>query len=192
MKKISFVLLALPLAFACNNGANDSVEKADSANEAKMDTSNNMTQGIPVSENTSQFMVSAANGNMTEVNAGKLAEQKAQNSRVKNFGSMMVKDHTAANDELKSLANQKNVTLPSALGNDKQDAINDLNKETGKKFDKDFIDMMVRDHKKVIDDFQTADNNTNDADVKAWIEKTLPTLKMHLDSAQAIQNAIEK
>ena len=191
MKKISFVLLALPLAFACNNGANDSVEKADSANEAKMDTSNNMTQGIPVSENTSQFMVSAANGNMTEVNAGKLAEQKAQNSRVKNFGSMMVKDHTAANDELKSLANQKNVTLPSALGNDKQDAINDLNKETGKKFDKDFIDMMVRDHKKVIDDFQTADNNTNDADVKAWIEKTLPTLKMHLDSAQAIQNAIE-
>ena len=52
--------------------------------------------------------------------------------------------------------------------------------------------MMVRDHKKVIDDFQTADNNTNDADVKAWIEKTLPTLRMHLDSAQAIQNAIEK
>ena len=192
MKKISFVLLALPLAFACNNGANDSVEKADSANEAKMDTSNNMTQGIPVSENTSQFMVSAANGNMTEVNAGKLAEQKAQNSRVKNFGSMMVKDHTAANDELKSLASQKNVTLPNSMGNDQQDAINDLNKETGKKFDKDFIDMMVRDHKKVIDDFQTADNNTNDADVKAWIEKTLPTLRMHLDSAQAIQNAIEK
>ena len=47
MKKISFVLLALPLAFACNNGANDSVEKADSANEAKMDTSNNITRLFP-------------------------------------------------------------------------------------------------------------------------------------------------
>jgi len=191
MKKISFVLLALPLAFACNNGANDSVERADSANEAKMDTSNNTNQTIPVSENTSQFMVKAADGGMTEVNAGKLAEQKANNPRVKDFGSMMVKDHSAAGDELKSLASQKNVTIPSTMSSDHQDAINDLNKKTGKNFDKAFMDMMVRDHKKVIDDFQTAENNTNDADVKAWIEKTLPTLKMHLDSAQAIQNAIE-
>jgi putative membrane protein len=52
------------------------------------------------------------------------------------------------------------------------------------------MDMMVRDHKKTIDDFKDAQNNTNDADVKAWIEKTLPTLQMHLDSAQAIQKAL--
>jgi putative membrane protein len=191
MKKIAFVLLALPFAFACNNGANDSVERADSANEAKMDTNNNMnTQAIPVDANTSQFMVKVADGGMTEVNAGNLAQQKAQNQRVKDFGAMMVKDHSAAGEELKSLASQKNVTLPSSISNDHQDAINDLNNKTGKDFDKDFMDMMVRDHKKTIDDFQKADNNTNDADVKAWIEKTLPTLQMHLDSAQAIQKAL--
>jgi putative membrane protein len=192
MKKIAFVLLALPFAFACNNSANDSVERADSANEAKMDTSNNNmnTQAVPVDANTSQFMVKVADGGMTEVNAGQIAQQKAQNQRVKDFGAMMVKDHTAAGEELKNLAGRKNVTLPTSMSNDHQDAINDLNKKTGKNFDKDFMDMMVRDHKKTIDDFKDAQNNTNDADVKAWIEKTLPTLQMHLDSAQAIQKAL--
>jgi putative membrane protein len=207
MKKISFVLMAaLPFAFACNNGTNDSVERADSANQAKMDTSNGsnyntntsstdtankMGGTIAVDKSTSDFMVKVADGGMTEVNAGKAAQDKASNQRVKDFGAMMVKDHTAAGDELKNLARQKNVTLPSEMGNAHQNKIDNLSKKTGKDFDKAFMDMMVDDHQSTINDFERTSKNTKDPDVKAWVDKTLPTLRMHLDSARAIKKALK-
>jgi putative membrane protein len=51
------------------------------------------------------------------------------------------------------------------------------------------MDMMVKDHNKTIADFQKASNDAKDADLKGWAGKTLPTLQMHLDSAQAINKA---
>lgn len=206
MKKISLVLLALPFAFACNNSSNDSVQKADSANSSKMDTSNtsssnmstdttnkmNTSSGtVSVDKSTSEFMVKVADVGMTEVQLGQMAENKGSNQRIKDFGAMMVKDHTAAGDELKNLASQKNVTLPSTVSNDHQKKIDDLNKKSGHDFDKSYIDAMVDGHQSTVNDFEKASKNTKDADVKSWIDKTLPTLKMHLDSARAIKKEIK-
>ena len=103
----------------------------------------------------------------------------------------MVKDHNAAGDELKNLASQKNVTLPATVSNDHQKKIDDLNKKSGRDFDKAYIDAMVDGHQATVNDFEKASKNTKDADVKAWIDKTLPTLKMHLDSARAIKKALK-
>jgi putative membrane protein len=197
MKKRSFILLALPFVFlACNNEGKDSVEKADSANEAKMDTTSSDTSNtsnkpmIAVDETTSDFMVKVADVGMTEVKLGHVAEEKSTNKRVKDFAAMMVKDHSAAGDELKSLASRKNVTLPTAVGDDHQKKIDDLSKKSGKDFDKAYIDAMVDGHQATVNDFEKASNNTKDPDVKAWVDKTLPTIKMHLDSAKAIKKAI--
>ncbi|HEV8283323.1 MAG TPA: DUF4142 domain-containing protein [Chitinophagaceae bacterium] len=197
MKKISFVLLGLPFVFAaCNNGGKDSVEKADSANEAKIDTTlaNDTTTSaktmIAVDEPTSSFMVKVADVGMTEVKLGGIAQDKSTNPRVKDFGAMMTKDHSKAGDELKSLASQKNVTLPSTIGEDHQKKIDDINKKTGKDFDKAYIDMMVDGHQSAVNDFERASKDTKDPDIKAWVDKTLPTLRMHLDSAKAIKKAI--
>lgn len=201
MKKISFVLLALPVVFACNNSSNDSVQKADSANEAKSDTSNlnndttnkNNTAGtIAVDQSTADFMVKVADVGMTEVKLGGIAQEKASNRRIKDFGQMMTRDHTKAADELKSLARRKNVTLPDSIGNDHSKKIADLSKKSGKDFDKAYIDMMVDGHQSTVNDFEKASNNTKDPDVKAWVDNTLPILKMHLDSAKAIQKAIKQ
>jgi putative membrane protein len=199
MKKISFVLMSLPLVFACNNSSNDSVSKADSANEAKADTNtaysdttNKMSGGgtMAVEQSTADFMVKVADVGMTEVKLGGIAQDKGASQRVKDFGAMMTKDHTKAGDELQGLARQKNVTLPSTVGEDHQKKIDDLSKKTGKDFDKAYIDMMVDGHQSAVNDFERASKNTKDADVKAWVDKTLPTLKMHLDSARAIKKAI--
>ncbi|HMG66575.1 MAG TPA: hypothetical protein VK588_02780, partial [Chitinophagaceae bacterium] len=93
MKKISFVLFALPIAFACNNSSSDSVQKADSSNESKMDTSassmkpdttnNKMSATISVDQSTSDFMVKVADVGMTEVKLGQLVQDKSTNQRVK-------------------------------------------------------------------------------------------------------------
>ena len=201
MKKRAIIFLALPLFFACNNGSNDSVQKADSANESKSDTSTSMntatdttnkmsTGTMSVDKSTSEVMTKVADVGMTEVKLGQMAQDKGMSQRVKDFGAMMVKDHTAAGDELKSMARQKNVTLPETMSNDHQKKTDDLNKKTGKDFDKAYMKAMVDGHQSTVNDFEKASKDTKDADVKAWVDKTLPTLKMHLDSAKAIQKTL--
>ena len=202
MKKRAIIFLALPFVFACNNSSNDSVQKADSANESKSDTTTSMnttdttskmstsTGTMSVDQSTSEFMTKVADVGMTEVKLGQMAQDKAMSQRVKDFGAMMVKDHTAAGDELKGMARQKNVTLPETMSNDHQKKTDDLNKKTGKDFDKAYMKAMVDGHESTVNDFEKASKNTKDADVKAWVDKTLPTLEMHLDSAKAIQKSL--
>ena len=121
-----------------------------------------------------------------EVEAGNLAQQNAQSDRVKAFGSMMVRDHSAANQELTSLASGRGITLPSELPADMKKHVDQMRNMKGKQFDTHYMSMMLSDHKKDVAEFEKQSNNANDADLKAWASKTLPTLKMHLDSAQAI------
>lgn len=202
MKRITAFLLfaGLCLTQACNNANNnkDSVDSAKQANREK-DTNGIMNNNdslstassgtpstMPVDKDVSDFAVKAAAGGMMEVQLGQIAQQKATNQRVKDFGAMMVKDHSAANDELKKLASSKNITLPTSVSNEQQKDIDDLNKKTGADFDKAYMKMMVNDHEKDIKDFEKAGNNLKDADVKSFAMKTLPTLQKHLDSAKAI------
>lgn len=203
MKKLSLIAIACMATFAfqaCNdNSSTDAVKSANETNEVKQDSADHMGNSDssavkasgPVSEADSKFAVEAASGGMMEVQLGELAQQKASSQRVKSFGAMMVRDHTKANDELKSLAGMKNITLPPAPGNDEMDHIKDLSKKSGRDFDKAYMKMMVSDHKKDIDAFEKAGKDANDADVKGFANKTLPVLRVHLDSAQAVNDALK-
>lgn len=197
MKKLSFIVAAGLAVFAfqaCNDGSTDAVESANESNEVKLDSAENTgnaNTAMPVSEEDTKFAVEAASGGMMEVQLGELAQQKASSQRVKDFGAMMVRDHSKANDELKSLAGMKNVTLPPAPGEDHMDHIKKLSEKSGKEFDKDYMKMMVDDHQDDIDAFEKASNNAKDADVKAFAAKTLPVLRAHLDSAKAVRDALK-
>lgn len=195
MKKLSSILMIglSALAFqACQNKAKDSTENADSVNKTKDTTTNaSVTGGIAVDKDDAKFAVEAANGGMGEVNMGKIAQQNAANPRVKSFGAMMVNDHSKANDELMALAKEKNITLPAAVNEDEQKMEADLTKKTGKDFDKAYVDGMVKDHKDDIKAFEGASKNCKDPDIKAFAAKTLPTLRMHLDSIEAIKASMK-
>ncbi|MEO7766820.1 MAG: DUF4142 domain-containing protein [Ferruginibacter sp.] len=196
MKKLRFLsfIAAICIAQACNNGNDtDSVAAAKDSNDNKdtsmmadrTDTSMAKTS-MPVDKDAADFAVEAANGGMMEVDLGNYAQQNAMSARVKNFGAMMVKDHSAANDVLKTLASSKNITLPMETGADAKKEMDDLMKKKGKDFDKAYMDMMLDDHKKDVKAFQKAANECKDADVKNFAAKTLPVLEVHLDSAKAI------
>ena len=127
-----------------------------------------------------------------EVELGKIAQEKSQNAKVKDFGAMMVTDHSKANDELKQLAMSKNVSLPDAPLPKHQDKIDRLKEKSGADFDKAYMDMMVSDHKEDIDEFQdAADEKNGDADVKAFASKTLPVLQAHLQAAEQINDSLK-
>lgn len=199
--KFLFVGIAA-LLWACNNQSKNNTETIDSTsvNQTHTDTlssntNNNMstqtnTAPMTADAKTTSFLKDAAGGGMAEVQLGQLAQDKASNQRVKDFASMMVRDHSAANDQVKQLVIQRSVNLPDSLSAQDQKAKSDLDKKQGKNFDKAYIDAMVKGHQKVYDMFEKASKNLSDAQVKDFVNNTLPTIKMHLDSARAIQKSI--
>jgi len=174
--------------FACNSNTSGPVEKADSTNEAKQEIVSDVSKA---KENTSSFLVQAADGGMAEVAAGKIGEEKAVSKTVKDFASQMVKDHEAVNSKVKSLASKLNITLPETPGEDHQKKIADLSVQKPKDFDKDFIDMMIADHKKTIDLFRDAGDKSVDPDVREFITTTIPTLEAHLAKADALKKVLK-
>ncbi|MBS0029569.1 DUF4142 domain-containing protein [Chitinophaga sp. 22321] len=190
MKKLvilSATVLAVWMTPSCGNNAKNA------QSEKPVDSAQDINETVkPVDEKSSQFAVDAANGGMMEVAMGKLAQEKAQNERVKAFGTMMVNDHSKAGDELKALAEKKGITLPAELSTEEKKHIDDLAKKTGKDFDKSYIDMMVDDHDKDVKEFEKASDNVTDEDLKTWARNTLPTLKAHQDSAKAIKDGWKK
>ena len=140
--------------------------------------------------NDSTFVTKAAQGGMAEVELGKLATEKASNDEVKKFGQRMVDDHSKANDELKTLAQQKNITVPSSL--DARDkALRDrLSKLSGAAFDRAYMRAMVTDHRTDVNEFRMESKSGKDAEVKAFAAKTLPTLEDHLKLAQGANKSV--
>ena len=142
-----------------------------------------------MSSSDKKFVMEAADGGMVEVELGKLAASKATDQKVKDFGQKMVDDHTKANNELKTVAQSKNVTLPAAVGAKNKALMDKLSAMSGASFDKAYVAAMVKDHKKDVADFQKEANGGKDTDVKGFASKTLPTLQEHLKMIQDIQSA---
>ncbi len=148
-------------------------------------------KGAAIAKEDREFVNKAGLGGLFEIRAGQLAAQKAQSGDVKQFGQRMVDDHTAANSRLQKLTQQKSLALPTQLDKKHQDKIDRLAKKTGVDFDKAYADEMIDDHKSDIDDFEKAAKDAKDPDVKDYAATTLPTLREHLQAAQALKDKLK-
>jgi putative membrane protein len=138
------------------------------------------------------FLKDAYEDGLAEISAGQLASSKATNADVKAFAQHMVEDHTKANAELKTLADSKKVEVPSEPSTVAKGKAKLLESKSGGDFDKAYVDAMVKDHDKAVKAFAKSANEAEDADVKAFAAKTLPTLEGHLKMAQDLQAKIGK
>jgi len=129
--------------------------------------------------NDKKFATDAAIGSMAEVALGKLAAEKATNPEVKQFGQKMVEDHGKANDELKAAAQKESIDLPSSLDSKHQATVDKLSKLSGADFDKAYVKEMVKDHDKDVKEFQKEAQNSQNASIRDFAAKTLPTLQEH-------------
>ncbi|HEY2678595.1 MAG TPA: DUF4142 domain-containing protein [Steroidobacteraceae bacterium] len=132
------------------------------------------------------FYKHAAQGGIAEVQLGDLARQKSSNMDVKQFGAMMVKDHSAANDKLKAVADSKNIDLPKGLSAGDKAEKAKLELLSGETFDKSYIKGMIKDHQEDIAEFNKEASSGQDPDAVAFAKATLPTLREHLAKIQAI------
>ncbi|HEU5401121.1 MAG TPA: DUF4142 domain-containing protein [Terriglobales bacterium] len=142
--------------------------------------------GSQVSAKDKAFMKKAAQGGLEEVELGQMIAGKAQSNDVKQFAQRMVDDHTKANDQLKSLAQQKGVTLPSEMDSKGKALKSHLEKLSGDQLDKAYMKAMVQDHTKDVQDFKTESQAAKDKDLKSFASQTLPTLQDHLKQAKEV------
>ncbi|RZJ29686.1 MAG: DUF4142 domain-containing protein [Flavobacterium sp.] len=164
----------------------DTKEVATEQNEAKFDENDNK-------EDDSKFLVAAAETDLMEIEIGKLAQTKGTNQGVKDFGKMLIDDHTKSANVTKPLAEKMKVSLPMAITEKGKENYDKLNSEKqGKDFDQKFADMMVDGHQDAISKMEDASENANDPDIKAWAAGMLPTLRMHLEHAKALQQQVKK
>jgi putative membrane protein len=135
------------------------------------------------------FIQKAAEDGKEEVELGQLAQSKASDDAVKQFAQRMVEDHGKANQELKDLAANTGVKLDQNAPK-KNAMMTRLNKLQGADFDREYVKEMVKDHKKDVAEFRRMHSGAVDPNLKAWIDKTLPTLEDHLRQIEGIQSRI--
>lgn len=132
------------------------------------------------------FYKNAAEGGIFEVEAGQVAQTQGSSQQVKDFGSMMVKDHTAAGDKLQSIASSKNITLPTSASAMQMATATKLKVLSGNTFDKSYVKSQVSAHQKTIALFQREASSGRDSDAKAFAAATLPTLRSYLKAITSL------
>jgi putative membrane protein len=195
---MKFVRLTVPAAIALalsfgsaqaqTPGAGTSATGGQSAPAAQPGSGTRNTPAkSKIARGDRKFIEEAAGSGMFEVQVGQLAASKASDANVKSFASMLVDQHTAANNELVKIANAKGVELPAAPKHSMRREIEKLGKKNGDEFDRDFVRQVgIKDHKKDIKEFEKASKDVKDADLKAFVDKTLPVLREHLAAAEKL------
>jgi putative membrane protein len=185
------LLLAAMLLQACkgvgHNDGTDTISQTDSMKAVK----SNDKEVFPLTADDKQFVINVASSGLKEIELGKIAQQKAQNKRVKNFGGMMAKDIIKTLNKLKTIAKSRNITLPAMPLSADQKVIDSINKLKGKDFDNAYVNLMITGRQKYVTIFETQARNSADPDIKSFANKTLTPIKNHLDAIVTIHSSMK-
>jgi putative membrane protein len=132
-----------------------------------------------------KFITEAIQGNLAEVQMGKLAQDRGQSDAVRSFGQTLVADYSAANEKARATAQQLGVTPPTQPTATQTVSYDKLAKMSGEAFDREFAKMMVMDHRKDVTEFQKESKGSDPA--AQYAKDALPTLEKHLKMAEELE-----
>jgi len=136
------------------------------------------------------FMVEAASDGLLEVELNKLAQQKAATPVVRELGQQLAAAHADMSRALTTLAEQKGIAVPAALGSQQQQSYQDMAGLPGTEFDKKYLETIIDGHANAVDNFDGMSEDAYDGDIRGFAAKYLPTLKDHLDLAKKAQDQL--
>ncbi|HEX7655789.1 MAG TPA: DUF4142 domain-containing protein [Sphingomonas sp.] len=190
MKRLTIsalVLASAGLAVAgCSSNNGDSATTQDSTTAAATDTTPAAGQAI-ADTHVSSFLTDAAETDNDEIKIGQLAASQGSSKGVKDFGQMLVDDHTKHKAQGAKLASSMGVAPTDATTPEGDAEYQKLQGLKGADFDKEFASAMVSGHQKAIDKFQQEANSSDPAQVTDFAKQSLPTLQTHLDTAKKLQ-----
>jgi len=182
-------------------------QAAQMSTDVNMDTSSGQTSSVGEKSGTGGLPGDATNtgsapraelfvadevaGNYGEIKASTLARQKSNNKDVKAVAALLLKEHTAALADLKTIGSKKGLSLPTEENADSKSKMSGIQNKTGGEFDKAWCNMMMEKHSKTISKYETMVNTVTDADVKNFINKVLPKIKAHHEKIMAVNNKIK-
>src|SRR5436305_10864321 len=126
-----------------------------------------------------KFAMMAAQSDLAEIELGNMALQKSTDPQVKQIAQRLVDDHTKSSTALKDIATKKGLPVPTETDAKHKSQAAKLQNESGKDFDKDFLDVNSKDHKKVVAAFQKEANDGKDPDIKQFATQFLPAIQEH-------------
>jgi putative membrane protein len=131
-----------------------------------------------------RFLTEAIQGDLAEVNMGKLAQQKGQGDDVKHYGQMLQQDHGEHLQKAQQMAQHLGVSPPNNPNTKQQEIYAKLEKLSGAAFDKEFKQAMVKDHQEDIAKYKKEAKSKGP--LAEFAQQTVPTLEKHLQHAQAL------
>lgn len=137
------------------------------------------------------FVTQAAQGGMTEVELGTVANSQGSSDMVKQFGKRMADDHGKAGTALATAAAADGLTAPTSPSAKQQAMETRMKAMQGAKFDKAYAKAMVKDHRDTIALFEHEAKSGSSAKVKAFAQETLPTLNDHLKMAEDLKSGLK-
>jgi len=136
---------------------------------------------------TDAFVTNAAISDMYEIQAGQIAQKKGQSAGVKDFGKMMVTDHTAMTNQMKPLITAAGKTAPTGLDERRKGMIDNLNAAPAADFDKTYLAQQEAAHGEALTLMQGYADHGDDAGLKAAAGKAVPKVQAHLDQVKKLQ-----
>ena len=138
-----------------------------------------------------RFFGNAAQFNLIQQRLGELAQTRGQNAAVKRFGQMMAKDHAELQRVWVATAQRNGVPSSPSLGPKHMNKVNKIEKQNGKKFDKEYMSLMVQEHKEYLDYFQREGRGARSADVRAMANREIPILWDHFNLAKRVGDQVD-
>ena len=205
------MIVAVCAIQACKNPESRAVDSADSSSmdvngqntvggvgdeglrnteNDKETASGDITHKSNVDDDSALFIKEAGTGGLMEVRMANIALKNAADPKVKAFAQQMVKDHGQANRELAAIARKAGVIIPTAIIPEKKAHIDMLRKLSGAAFDRQYMDMMVKDHQKTVELYKSG-QDVNKDDLVAFAKKTTPVIEKHYNMAKEIQASLK-
>ncbi|MFC5829773.1 DUF4142 domain-containing protein [Nonomuraea insulae] len=179
--RTSLTLSLAIAALAVLPGCSDDVAPKTAAVAERTDTQ--------PSEQDRAWMRTIHQGNLAEVEAGRLAQGKGTTKQIKSLGQMLVKDHTKLDTQVTRTAQQLGVQLPTSMNVDQRDELIRLQNVTGQDFDQDFLAGMAKAHRQALAATKKEISGGTSQAVKALAAAAVPSLRKHMKAVHEAQGA---
>lgn len=160
-------------------------------NSCKNETKNSKDTACNSVKKDSTLLHDATSIKLSEIQIGKLELMNGSSEEVKKFAEALLADHKKSLNDLKMLAVDKTITIPTAVNDETRKEYNSLDTIAGADFDKKFIDILTEGHNEKIDKMTQISKEATDDDIKEWASEQIVLLTNHYKEAKKLQQKMD-
>jgi len=190
---------AVSLGACHKTGSNANNDVAKPGDSAPVNTVQDAAAGpvgmasAAMPKNAQEFVTAAAMGDMYEVEAGKIAQQRGQSAAIKDFGAKMVTAHTETTKKLKAAlaSTHPDIVPPAQLDDRRQGMIDELRGAKDADFDGRYIAQQIDAHKEALILMKGYAKDGDLGALKSFASETDKDIRSHLHMAQDLNESVQ-